>query len=184
MIKSIVVHDIPIDAVPAMERSYRRDHSAEIALRYGPWLARHESYLPLDAPADARAFGLYNWRVTEAWWRALCRTPGGAELHLAAGVADGSQLSRCAPAQRGLPGRPPEAARDGGRAPAHATQVPGGRLARGRRTLVPRDPHPRDHEATRPVPLLQPSGDPGADRASGSVAPGGIAAPGFVPVRA
>lgn len=69
MIKSIVVHDIPIDAVPAMERWYHRDHSAEIARRYGPWLARHESYLPVDAPADARAFGFYNWRVTEAWWR-------------------------------------------------------------------------------------------------------------------
>ena len=52
-----------------MERWYHRDHSAEIARRYGPWLARHESYLPVDAPADARAFGFYNWRVTEAWWR-------------------------------------------------------------------------------------------------------------------
>jgi hypothetical protein len=52
VIKSIVVHD-----------------SVEIARRYGPWLARHESYLPVDAPADARAFGFYNWRVTEAWWR-------------------------------------------------------------------------------------------------------------------
>lgn len=40
-----------------MERWYHRDHSAEIARRYGPWLARHESYLPVDAPVDARECG-------------------------------------------------------------------------------------------------------------------------------
>jgi len=69
MIKSIVVHDIPLDSIPAMERWYHRDHSPEIARRYGPWLARHESYVPLPAPDDARAYGFYNWRVTECYWR-------------------------------------------------------------------------------------------------------------------
>lgn len=69
MIKSIVVHDIPFDFFPAMERWYHREHSAEIARRYGPWLQRHESYLPLAVPAEAQAYGFYNWRVTEAFWR-------------------------------------------------------------------------------------------------------------------
>ena len=69
MIKSIVVHDIPLDAYPAMERWYHREHSPEISRRYGPWLARHESYLPLPVPAEAQAFGCYNWRVTECYWR-------------------------------------------------------------------------------------------------------------------
>jgi hypothetical protein len=69
MIKSIVLHDIPVDAVPAMERWYHRDHSPEISRRYGPRLARHESYLSLDAPLDARAYGFHNRRVTECFWR-------------------------------------------------------------------------------------------------------------------
>jgi len=69
MLKSIVVQDIPLDAYPAMERWYYRDHSPEISRRYGPWLARHESYLPLPVPPEAQVYGFYNWRVTECYWR-------------------------------------------------------------------------------------------------------------------
>ena len=70
MIKSIVVHDIPLDSFPAMERWYYRDHSPEISRRYGPWLTRHESYVPLPVPQqEAKAYGFYNWRVTECYWR-------------------------------------------------------------------------------------------------------------------
>ena len=71
MIKSIVLHDIPISHVAAMERWYFRDHAPEIVRRYGPWLMRHESYLPVDAPLEARGYGFYNWRLTEGWWREL-----------------------------------------------------------------------------------------------------------------
>jgi hypothetical protein len=71
MLKSIVMHDIPISAIAAMERWYFKDHSPEITRRFGPWEARHESFLPVDAPADARAYGFYNWRVTEGWWREI-----------------------------------------------------------------------------------------------------------------
>lgn len=71
MLKSVVIHDIPIDHVAAMERWYYRDHAPEINRRFGPWLARHDSYLPVDAPAEARAFGFFNWRVTEGYWREL-----------------------------------------------------------------------------------------------------------------
>jgi hypothetical protein len=74
MLKSVVMHDIPIDHVAAMERWYYRDHAPEINRRFGPWLARHDSYLPVDAPADARAHGFYNWRVTEGIWRELPAT--------------------------------------------------------------------------------------------------------------
>jgi hypothetical protein len=69
VIKSIVMHDIPLDAFPAMERWYHREHAAEIARRYGPWLARHESYLPVPVTATALDYGFYNWRLTECWWR-------------------------------------------------------------------------------------------------------------------
>jgi len=69
--RSIVVYDIPMTHVAAMERWYWRDHAPEIVRRYGPWMARHESYLPVDAPADARALGFFNWRVTDGWWREM-----------------------------------------------------------------------------------------------------------------
>ncbi len=71
MLKSVVMHDIPMDHVAAMERWYWRDHAPEINRRFGPWLPRHESYSPVDAPADARAHGFFNWRVTEGYWREI-----------------------------------------------------------------------------------------------------------------
>jgi hypothetical protein len=69
LIKSIVMHDIPMTHIAAMERWYWRDHSSEIVGRYGPWEQRHDSYMPVPAPEEARAYGMYNWRVTEGWWR-------------------------------------------------------------------------------------------------------------------
>lgn len=74
MIRSIVVHDIPISDIAAMERWYYRDHAAEIVRRYGPWLTRHESYLPVTVPPEAKSYGFYNWRVTEGWWREIPET--------------------------------------------------------------------------------------------------------------
>jgi hypothetical protein len=71
MMRSLVVHDIPISHVAAMERWYFREHSPEVVRRYGPWIARHESFLPVDAPQQARQFGYFNWRVTDVWWREL-----------------------------------------------------------------------------------------------------------------
>jgi len=71
VLKSVVIHDIPINHIAAMERWYYRDHAPEINRRFGPWLTRHDSYLPVDAPPDARAAGFYNWRVTEGYWREL-----------------------------------------------------------------------------------------------------------------
>jgi hypothetical protein len=71
VLKSIVVHDIPINHIAAMERWYYRDHAPEINRRFGPWLTRHDSYLPVDALAEARAHGFFNWRVTEGYWREL-----------------------------------------------------------------------------------------------------------------
>lgn len=77
MLKSVVVHDIPMNRIAAMERWYWRDHAPEINRRFGPWLARHESFMPVDAPADARAYGYFNWRVTEGCWREMPQ-PGPA----------------------------------------------------------------------------------------------------------
>ncbi len=71
VLKSVVMHNIPMSDIAAMERWYWRDHAPEINRRFGPWIARHESFLPVDAPPAARAYGFFNWRVTEGWWRAL-----------------------------------------------------------------------------------------------------------------
>jgi hypothetical protein len=81
MLKSVVMHDIPMEHIAAMERWYWGEHGPEINRRFGPWLARHESYLPVDAPADARRYGFFNWRVTEGTWRELPLT--GARGNLA-----------------------------------------------------------------------------------------------------
>ena len=74
MIKSIVLHDIPINHIALMERWYYQKHGPEIARRYEPWMQRFESFMPVSAPADAQAYGFYNWRVTEGWW-------GGVRYH-------------------------------------------------------------------------------------------------------
>jgi hypothetical protein len=71
VIRSIVVHDIPADSIAAMERWYHRVHAPEIVRRYGPWLARHESFLPVSPPPEAAAFGVFDWRVTDCWWREM-----------------------------------------------------------------------------------------------------------------
>lgn len=71
MLRSFALHDIPIDHIASMERWYHRDHAPEIVRRYGPWLTRFECYLPVHAPVDAQAYGFFNWRMTEGWWREL-----------------------------------------------------------------------------------------------------------------
>lgn len=71
MLKSVVMHDISMNHIAAMERWYYRDHAPEINRRFGPWLTRHDSYLPVDVPADVRGADYFNWRVTEGYWREL-----------------------------------------------------------------------------------------------------------------
>ena len=71
MIRSFALHDMPVNNWAAAERWYFRDHAPEIVRRYGPWLSRFECYLPVPAPVDAQAYGFYNWRMTEGWWREL-----------------------------------------------------------------------------------------------------------------
>lgn len=81
MLRSLVVHDIPIEDFPAMERWYFRYHAPEIACRYGPWLTRFQSWLPAPIIPAARQFGFQNWRITQGWWREIPK--GGAQGTLA-----------------------------------------------------------------------------------------------------
>ena len=69
MHRSLVLHRIDIDNIASMERWYYLQHSAEIARRYGPWLMRHESWMPVPVPEKAKEYGWFNWRYTQAWWR-------------------------------------------------------------------------------------------------------------------
>ena len=77
MIKSYVLHGIPVDHIAAMERWYYKDHAPEIAGRFGPWAVRMDSYLPIAAPPEAARFGYINWRMTEVWWREMMQ-PGAS----------------------------------------------------------------------------------------------------------
>jgi len=46
MMKSIVIHDISMSDIAAMERWYFRDHAPEIVRHYGPWLPAMEVIFP------------------------------------------------------------------------------------------------------------------------------------------
>jgi hypothetical protein len=79
MIRSLVLHDINPSNIAAMERWYYKDHSAEIARRYGPWMQRHESWMPVHTPIDAQEYGWFNWRLTQVYWRELPETGAKGE---------------------------------------------------------------------------------------------------------
>ncbi len=68
MIRSIIYHDIPISDIASMER-WHPLHVGEIIRRFGPWIERYDSYLPVAAPAYAQSYGFHNWRLTDGWWR-------------------------------------------------------------------------------------------------------------------
>lgn len=70
-IKSIALQNIDMDYAPLFERWYYAVHSPQVARRYGPWLARHESYLPVYTPPEAAQFGVCNWRYVHCYWREL-----------------------------------------------------------------------------------------------------------------
>jgi len=71
VIKSIVMHVIDGSNIAPMERWYYKHHSAEIARRYGPWIQRYESWLPVQTPKEAQEYGWFNWRFTQIYWRDL-----------------------------------------------------------------------------------------------------------------
>lgn len=80
MVKSIALQNIDMDYAPTIERWYYAVHSPQVARRYGPWLARHESYLPVYTPPEAAPFGACNWRYIHCYWREL---PNGLDGQLA-----------------------------------------------------------------------------------------------------
>ena len=69
MYRSYALHQIDLNDIARTERWYAFRHGPEIARRYGPWLARLESYRPVELPEEARAYGTTNYLCTEGIWR-------------------------------------------------------------------------------------------------------------------
>lgn len=66
--------DLP-NELPAFERWYLRYHAAEVMSNRGPLLVRFIAYRPLPVIPEALAYGYYNLRVTEAWFRSAEERP-------------------------------------------------------------------------------------------------------------
>ena len=77
MIKDVfLMHsaDLP-NELPAFERFYMRYHAPEVMSNRGPLLVRFIAYRPLPVIPEALAYGYYNMRVTEAWFRSAEERP-------------------------------------------------------------------------------------------------------------
>ena len=66
--------DLP-NELPAFERFYMRYHAPEVMSNRGPLLVRFIGYRPLPVIPEALAYGYYNERVTEAWFRSAEERP-------------------------------------------------------------------------------------------------------------
>jgi len=62
--------DLP-NEMPEFERWYLRYHAAEVIAKDGPWIARFIAYRPLPVITEALAYGHYNMRVIEVWYRSM-----------------------------------------------------------------------------------------------------------------
>ena len=71
MFRTCTLHRIDVNDIASTERWYIHQHGPQVARRYGPWLARFESYRPVEVPDDARGYGIANYLDTEGWWREL-----------------------------------------------------------------------------------------------------------------
>lgn len=70
MLRSYLVLNIRrMNDLPLMERWLLKEHAAETLSMNGPILDRYVSYRAVPAPDGAEAYGYYNWRMTEHWWR-------------------------------------------------------------------------------------------------------------------
>ena len=90
------MHMIDINHIAMMERWYYLQHSAEIARRYGPWLRRHESWMPVPIPEEAKEYGWFNWRLTQNYWQEQPKSGPRGEL---AFTPSPVPLVRCASTQ-------------------------------------------------------------------------------------
>jgi len=65
----LIINIRSMNDLPLMERWLLKEHAAETISMNGPILDRYTSYRAVPAPRGAEAYGYYNWRMTEHWWR-------------------------------------------------------------------------------------------------------------------
>ena len=99
MIKTYALHRIDLNDIAATERWYQTKHGPQIARRYGPWLARFESYRPVEIPDDAKCYGIANYLDTEGWWRELPDLSDRGFLGMTQPAAHAQPFSAAVPAQ-------------------------------------------------------------------------------------
>jgi hypothetical protein len=81
-IKSYAMHQIDINDYASTEHWYYTYHGPQLARRYGPWLDRFESYRPVPAPGEAKAYGLTNYLCTVGIWNGVPERGAKGELAL------------------------------------------------------------------------------------------------------
>jgi hypothetical protein len=67
MIKFAAIWEQPNENA-TLDDWYRTTHSRESLLFVGPWLRRYWAYRALDVPAEADAFNVVRYRLTEMWY--------------------------------------------------------------------------------------------------------------------
>ena len=72
MLRSYLILNITDFAnLPIMERWLLQTHAAETLSQLDPILERYCSYRAVPPPPGSEHFCVYNWRMTEHWWREL-----------------------------------------------------------------------------------------------------------------
>ncbi|MCH3916795.1 MAG: hypothetical protein LKE40_04905 [Spirochaetia bacterium] len=67
MSKLLIIHNLKdFNALPALERWFRRYHVPEVLTQY-PWTNRYLLYRVIPEPDGAERFGFFNYRVHENW---------------------------------------------------------------------------------------------------------------------
>jgi hypothetical protein len=71
MIRSYLLVNITSidDYLPEMERWLYKDHAPDTMSQLAPILDRYVTYRAVPEPKGAAEFCVYNWRMTEHWWR-------------------------------------------------------------------------------------------------------------------
>lgn len=70
MLRSFLILNLrTMNDLPLVERWLLKTHAGETLAMNGPILDRYVSYRAVPPPTGAEAYGYYNWRMTEHWWR-------------------------------------------------------------------------------------------------------------------
>jgi hypothetical protein len=71
MLRSYLVVNItdPDEYLPELDRWLYKDHAPDTMSQLAPILDRYVTYRAVPAPKGSEEYCVYNWRMTEHWWR-------------------------------------------------------------------------------------------------------------------